>query len=377
MEKIKPSLDTQIKNIGDYIIESQNFTLKVHGKMEDEEFKCYIDDVNDVYLNYLKVEKQNVIGINILDIKDELSELYYNLVKKGFYNFDKENISIILRKENNNYKIVNLKDMQKCYGTFYKVNSYTLTREKNLIKVLLVISNVNRELNLKKEKNTVEDIKNYNDKIMSMSDVITNLSHSWRQPLNSLNFSIINLIDEIDVDDSGILDEYYKEIWQIMESLSDKIEKFRSFFEMNDEKNFFSVEKYLNMVFEIMEEKIKKDHIKIDVIMGEKIRKYGSSNEFVQIMYCIFFDIIEYCKNVLDIYNRKISIEIHRNKKNILFNIKIIFDKSKYRHFKLCLNHLSMFNNIIHNKMNGFIKLTNTEIKNELVIGFPLDVEEV
>mgnify|MGYP007126643391 FL=1 len=85
------------------------------------------------------------------------------------------------------------------------------------------------------------------------------------------------------------------------------------------------------------------------------------------------FDIIEYCKRTLDTYDRVLNIDVSNDETNINIAIKIIFDREKYSDFKLDLKHISVFNNIIHEHMNGSINLINNEVENKVMISFPLN----
>jgi hypothetical protein len=359
------------------MIQSLDFTLEIEGRVENSKLECYINSINSIYSQYLKVEKNDIIGNSIFDIEDDFANIYYEIVSYLFENPKEDNVNIYVKKKKDIFQIIDLEAINKEEDSCWQIMAYVFKREANFIKVFIVIKDIIKYLHKTKEIKSIQDIKNYNDKIMSMSDVISNLSHAWRQPLNSLNFSILNLIDEIytEKEDDSIIDEYYKEIWQIIKNLSIKIEKFRAFFEMNYNEAIFDVKQYLDLVFEVMEEKIKRENIKIHIKIEKEIKKYGSSNEFVQIMYCILFDIVEYCKNTLDIYNRKLDIQIDTDKNNVFFNIKIIYDNDKYKDFKLCLNHLSMFNSILQKKMKGAIDLVNTKTENKVIISFPLDIQ--
>lgn len=250
-----------------------------------------------------------------------------------------------------------------------------LSRHHKSLRILIIVKDFNREMNLISEINKILEINNYNDKIMNISEVVSNLTHSWRQPLNSLNFSIINLKDEIinETGDDKLVNEYYTEIWNIIKSLSNKIEKFRTFFEMDYEKRNYDLIRCLDLIFEILDEKIKKENIQ--VFVDSKNRQpqiYGSPNEFVQIMYCIFFDIIEYCKTNLDILNRKLKIEINESKQHAFINIEMVLDRKKHRDFKLHLKHFSTFKHIIHETIKGDIDLINSNTENKVVVSFPL-----
>ncbi|MGF7060459.1 hypothetical protein [Brassicibacter mesophilus] len=360
----------------DSINQSLDFTLEVEGRIKNDKLECYLNNINSHYCKYLNVERSEIIGNNIFSINDDFVNIYYQIMNYLFRNSMEDSVNIYIKKSGKKLEILSIEDIEEENCESYQIMAYAFRKDTQFLKVFIVIKDICKELRNMQEKSSIRDINNYNDKIMSMSDIVSNLSHAWRQPLNSLNFSIINLIDEIDNEagENGLVNEYYNEIWQIIKNLSRKIDKFKAFFEMDYKKEIFYIKKYLDLVFEIMEEKIRKEHIKIDISIEENIKKYGSPNEFVQIMYCIFFDIIEYCKNALDIYNRKLKIQIYVNERDIFFDIKVVYDTEIYNNFKLSLNHISMFSSIIHKTMGGTINLINCGIENRVIISFPLDI---
>lgn len=355
---------------------SKDYTLEVEGRIENNKLQCYVNNINSIYCDDLKIKRDDIIGKSIFKIKDNFTNICYEIINCLSENTRRDSITIYAKKRNNTIEVVDLKDINDEEYDLWQVMAHSLKREANFINVFIVIKNIGEDLHNIKERKIIQDIKNYNDKIMSMSDIISNLSHAWRQPLNSLNFSILNLIDEIyaEKEDDNIVDEYYKEIWHIIKSLSRKIEKFKAFFEMNYKEEIFNIKTYLDLVFEIMEEKIKRDNLKLNINIEEEIKKYGSSNEFVQIMYCIIFDIVEHCKNTLDMHNRELNIHIYSDKDNVFINIKALYDTDKYKNYKLYLNRLSMFNNILQKKMKGSIDLINNKIENKIIITFPLNI---
>lgn len=370
----RPSIAFDTCNSIDFMNQSLDFTLEIEGRIEGQKLKCYVNNISSYYTDYLNAKRDNIINTNIFNIKDELIYIYYDIVNHLFDNPSKDSINIYIKKEDKDLKVVRFEEIKEDHKCWH-IMAYPFRRNIDSIKVFIVIRDKRVYLNKVKAKKIRQDIKNYNDKIKNLSDIISNLSHVWRQPLNSLNFSIVNLIDEIDSEEElDVIDKYYNEIWEIIKSLSMKIEKFKSFFEMDYKKIVFNINKYLDLVFEIMDEKIKKDHIKVILNKEGQVKKYGSPNEFVQIMYFICFDIVGCLKNSFDIYNRKLNIKIKANESDVYISIKLIYDIEKYMDFNLHLNHLSMFKNIIENKMRGTIDLINDKKENKVIISFPLEI---
>ncbi|WP_026477417.1 ATP-binding protein [Alkaliphilus transvaalensis] len=355
-------------------------TLEIEGKREGNRMQYYILNINSNYAEYLNMSKEVIKGHNLLTLKDGLRDINYEIVDYLYRNKIDENISVYVKEVDQNYEIVDLEDIGDGNDKIWRIKAYPLSHE-DIYKVLIIIKDTNKELDNIRERRIIQDIEIYNDKIINMSDMITNISHAWRQPLNSLNFSILNLIEEI-ADESKnpeVIESYYQQIWQIINNLSTKIETYKKFFEVNHVKEYFEIKKYLELVLEIMEEKISKESIKFNIMISEEISKYGSPNEFVQFMYYVFYYIIEYCKEVLDRENRIIDVEISTDQEGIALTFVIIEDIRQYsddlsyvdKQLKLSL---VMLDNIIRKKMQGTIKFINKDLEKKVIVTFPLDI---
>lgn len=368
----------QDKKLADCINQSKSagFSFEIEAKKENEGIVCYIMGANEHYCERVKTKKNDLIGANIKDIDDEFKNLYYQLIYYLIEHNAGDFFNLYIKKDRENFEIIDI-DKSYIYDTqneFYEIMACVLDRSVTSFRIFFVVRNFDKEIEIINRIGKILEINSYNDKITNISEVVSNLTHSWRQPLNSLNFSIINFKDEI-IDATGdvkLANEYYNEIWSILESLSNKIEKFRSFFERNYEEKHYDLIQYLDLIFEILDEKIKKENIQIHIDAKDSFEVYGSPNEFVQIMYCIFFDIIEHCKAYLDIFNRKLNIEIYKDEKNAVISIQIIFDRQKYTDFTLDLEHMHAFAHIIHEILQGSIDLINDEMENKVIIRFPL-----
>ena len=83
-----------------------------------------------------------------------------------------------------------------------------------------------------------------NSKMASMGEMIANIAHQWRQPLNSL--SALHTVLMMDYEDNGELtqeeiDQFKEESGQYIHKMSSTIDDFRNFFSPTKEKELFLV----------------------------------------------------------------------------------------------------------------------------------------
>ena len=130
------------------------------------------------------------------------------------------------------------------------------------------------------------------DKIMiaqshhaAMGEMIGNIAHQWRQPLNAVNVNIENL--EFDYEDGVIdkefLDKFIVEQTKTLQFMSKTIDDFRNFFRIKKEKKAFSIKKAIENSVNIQISELNKHDITLN-IKGEDFIIDGFENEFLQVM---------------------------------------------------------------------------------------------
>ena len=119
-------------------------------------------------------------------------------------------------------------------------------------------------------------------RLASMGEMVAIIAHQWRQPLNFLSFSLMNIkkqtkkYDEVNekvktiIKDSNIQLQY----------MSKTIENFRNFYNPSKSKEYFSVHKACQNVLPITALLSKYISIKIE----EDFTIYGNQNEFEQVI---------------------------------------------------------------------------------------------
>ncbi|MBS4097422.1 MAG: HAMP domain-containing protein [Sulfuricella sp.] len=123
-------------------------------------------------------------------------------------------------------------------------------------------------------------------RLAAIGEMIGNIAHQWRQPINALTLLLANIKDAYDFNE---LDEAYLyrsvETGQtIIQRMSTTIDDFRNFFRPNKEKAHFSVNEALEDALRIMEAAFRSNDIKV-VLEGEPgVTAYGFRNEYSQVL---------------------------------------------------------------------------------------------
>ncbi|MDN5354147.1 MAG: hypothetical protein PWQ09_903 [Candidatus Cloacimonadota bacterium] len=144
----------------------------------------------------------------------------------------------------------------------------------------------------KKVEKAVNDIREKDQMLMvqsrqaAMGEMIGNIAHQWRQPLNGLGLLIQDFQEAYEF---GELDEKYLEKqtekgMQLIQYLSDTIDDFRNFFKPVTKNKVFSIADTVRKTITMVESSFRDHNIKIDFQVEEDVKIMGLRNQFSQVI---------------------------------------------------------------------------------------------
>lgn len=177
---------------------------------------------------------------------------------------------------------------------------------------------VKEELDIIKKK---DELLYHQSKMVTISKLIDNIAHYWRQPLSLITTSASGLLlkKEYGHIQEGDLEKSLKDIVDNSLYLSETIEKYRSLFEIKKGKTIFKMSEISQKAKDIISDKILEYHIKtVDKI--DDIKFSGYESDLIQ----IFFYIYDNAKDTLierEIKSKLIFTKIIKNDDFILISI--------------------------------------------------------
>jgi len=149
------------------------------------------------------------------------------------------------------------------------------------------------------------------NKMAAMGEMLSNIAHQWRQPLNSISVAIssLKLQHELGVIKPSDFKSICELILKNSQYLSQTIEDFKNFFRQDKLKNEFLLRKTIMENISLLKEKLKYDHIKVVLEIDEKIKIYGYKNEFQQAILNILTNSIDAFKAKEEIKDKVILIK--------------------------------------------------------------------
>lgn len=123
-------------------------------------------------------------------------------------------------------------------------------------------------------------------RLAAMGEMISNISHQWRQPLNNVGLIIQNLQD---MSENGeltpdVLDHEVMVAMDVIQFMSGTIDDFRNFFRPDKEKNEFIVNKVIAKTIKFMLPALRNYGITITVNEEPDVRILGYPNEYSQML---------------------------------------------------------------------------------------------
>jgi signal transduction histidine kinase len=205
--------------------------------------------------------------------------------------------------------------------------------------ILFTISVSYKYGSLKKQTENYEDMLLQQSKMAQSGEMIANITHQFRQPLNNISYILINIKKRFE---NKKLDENYfqKKIIQAdkqLQFLSTTIDHFKEFYTPSKGKENFSIKEALNSSITVLSAELKKRNISLDIQynINDNIVILGIKNELSQVILAILSNASDALK---DIETPKIKILIDDNDADIIIiisnNGKHIQDKDLTKIFE-------------------------------------------
>ncbi|WP_162919458.1 sensor histidine kinase [Malaciobacter mytili] len=270
------------------------------------------------------------------------------------------------------------------------------TQELNKVNKSLQLKSIQlKELNDNLEDRVKEEILKQKEqeqiliqqsRLAAMGEMIGNIAHQWRQPLNALSLLIQNIYFSYKMEslDDEFMQRSLDKANLLTKNMSKTIDDFRNFFRPNKSKELFEVNSFILKSIYLVESSFEHNNIQIDFIQSNPIQIEGFPNEFSQVV----LNILSNAKDALiekKIANAKVIIKIVLQ--NELINVIIennagqipeeILEKIYEPYFttkeegKGTGIGLYMSKTIIENNMNGKLFSKNIDDGVQFIIQIP------
>ena len=156
----------------------------------------------------------------------------------------------------------------------------------------------------------------------AMGEMINNIAHQWRQPLNTLGLEIQQLLLFYDQGefDREFLENGVKSSMELIKHMSETIDDFRNYFKPDKEKAEFKVHEAIVNSLSLLEGSLQPSKINIEIIPKDDPVICGFQNEFAQVL----INIVNNAKDALNerkISDPRVAINLFREKGSAVVTI--------------------------------------------------------
>jgi PAS domain S-box-containing protein len=137
------------------------------------------------------------------------------------------------------------------------------------------------ERNLKHEHMLIQQ-----SRMAAMGEMIGNIAHQWRQPLNSLGMLLFNIKDayQFNTLDAAYLDQAVADGSRMVQKMSTTISDFANFFRPDKEMKIFSMLAQIKEAIALVESSFQNSNISIHIDAPHVLRLLGFPNEYSQVL---------------------------------------------------------------------------------------------
>ncbi|WP_169753186.1 PAS domain-containing sensor histidine kinase [Campylobacter mucosalis] len=219
-------------------------------------------------------------------------------------------------------------------------------------------------------------------RLASMGEMIANIAHQWRQPLNELSLTLFKIKKDASLNQN--IDIPYEKSKKIIQSMSNTIEDFRGFFSDSKDPELFCVADAITNSLVMVKGTLKKEKINLVVENELKDEIFGFQSQLMQVI----INLLNNAKDALierQIDDRQVVLQTKKDSKNFIIIVKDnaggidskIIDKIFEPYFttKHSLQGTGIglyMSKLIIDKFKGSIKVTNVEKGAQFTIELPL-----
>jgi len=129
-------------------------------------------------------------------------------------------------------------------------------------------------------------------RLAAMGEMLANISHQWRQPLNVLGLKVqeLGLSFKYGRFSEELLDDNIAKAMEIIQHMSQTINDFQEYLTPNKEKTQFSVDQVIVKTVSLIKDNFKNQNISVDIISTGDPQINGFPNEYGQVLLNLFMN---------------------------------------------------------------------------------------
>ncbi|RXJ99681.1 histidine kinase [Arcobacter sp. CECT 8986] len=336
----------------------------------------------------------NIIFIN------KVFEQIFNIKSKSLYEKPLDTILHVLKNKKEQNKIDSFQDIK---NNLFTIKSYNLDKndkvyrvqitpllnrfQKQLEGTIITLNDISHEKYLEKKDSEQEQILIQNSKMAALGEMVSAISHQWRQPLSTLLMLISNAEEIVEKNSLHKANNFLLRSKKTIELMNEIVNAFRNFYKEDFDKREFDLIKIINEIVLITLPQMKINAIELDFKYNKNINyKCRSYPSYIK---QVLLNLITNAKDELCLvlkenpfFEAKISIELKKDKNYFYLiiedNAKGVLKENKEKIFEPFFTTkaqgtgtgLYLCKLLVENKMHGEISLSKSKNPTRFLIKF-------
>lgn len=290
------------------VIEDMSLYDGGHSALLDENYQFIIRNDEE------SEDEEAIIGKALAAEVSEDSDARSGMVQ---YEFDGKEKILSYSKLRNGWTFITTQPEDTVYGPINAV-----TRTMMLMGLFLAIifaafliafarPFIKKTNTLEEENRELEIITIYQSRQAKIGEMVGNITHQWKQPLNTINLILANLLDSYrygDLDERRLEKSVHK-VENIVGEMSETITDFSEFLKPTKEKISFDVVDCVDSAISLMEESINLHKIKINIVCDTERKAYGYYNDMTHVI----FNLLNNARDAI--------VDVHPDERNIAVKV--------------------------------------------------------
>ena len=236
------------------ILSEINYKLKeIKEEVEEknEELKLLFDTTMEAIIVFKdnKIKDCNQIALDLLNFTSKES-----ILKKDIHDL---NLDILEKNHTKPIETTIVREDKSSFKALVNIKNATIKSQSLRILTIIDITDIKRKENLLSEQT----------KLAAMGEMLGNIAHQWRQPLNIISITSSST-------------KLKKEIGLLTNKMI--IDAFKDFLKEDKEKYLFNLTQNINNNISLIETILNENHIRLDLNLDNDIYIYNFANEFCQ-----------------------------------------------------------------------------------------------
>jgi len=211
------------------------------------------------------------------------------------YKVNDDNKIVAYSKMSNGWTMAVIQSQKEAYKPVKKLTAVFILLAALVLLVLVAFLYlfsrpfIRKQSALEKENQEKDLMLMYQSRHAKIGEMFGNITHQWKQPLNTINLIMANLLDSYRFDDfdEERLEKSVTKIAGIVDKMSETISDFSGFLAPAKQKIYFDASECVYTAISLMEESINHHKIKVKVNNSHSIKVYGYPNELVHVIFNI------------------------------------------------------------------------------------------